>query len=59
MIKNNAIADPQYNLNQIDEDGEIDFDDLGAEHEQSSLDEEDEDEWLKVDKHREIGPAFQ
>ena len=50
--------EPTSNLNQIDEDGEIDFDDLGAEHEDSSPESEDEDEWITVDKRREIGPAF-
>ena len=44
-------------LGQIDEDGEICLlDDLGAEHEESS--EEDEDEILIVDKKRNIGSAF-
>ena len=45
-------------LGQIDEDGELCLlDDLGAEHEESSQ-EEDEDEILIVDKKRNIGSAF-
>ena len=59
MIRSNNIVEQTTNLNQIDEDGEIDFDDLGAEHEESSPESEDEDEWITVDKRREIGPAFE
>ena len=43
-------------LGQIDEDGELCIlDDLGAAHEESS---DDEDEFLIVDKKRNIGSAF-
>ena len=46
-------------LGQIDEDGELCIlDDLGAAHEESSQDEDDEDEFLIVDKKRNIGSAF-
>ena len=47
-----------FHLGQIDEDNELCLiDDLGAEHEESSPDEEDE--ILIVDKERHIGSIFE
>ena len=57
LVRNNIIdTGESVHLGPIDEDGELCLlDDLGAEHEESS----DEDEILIVDKKRYIGDAFQ
>ena len=60
LVRNNIIeSNVSVHLNDIDEEGELGLiDDLGADHEESSLDDEDEDEILIVDKKRNIGSAF-
>lgn len=62
LVRNNVVDTSQsQHLGQIIEEGDLYLiDDLGAEHEESSQDDfEDEDEILIVDKKRHIGSVFQ
>ena len=63
LVRNNIVdSSNSVHLNEIDEEGEELglLDDLGADHEDSSPEDEDDDEEiLIVDKGRNIGSAFQ
>ena len=62
LVRSNVIdTNTSYHLGQIDEDGELYLiDDLGAEHEESTPEEDiDDDEILIVDKKRKLGRSHQ